>query len=69
MEENIALIKHETKDFLPRLNKSLEKQESESDTRLLINIMLQKILGYKVEDIRTEQKIEGIRADYVISIN
>ena len=69
MEENIALIKHETKDFLPRLNKSLEKQESESDTRLLINIMLQKILGYKIEDIRTEQKIEGKRADYVISIN
>jgi predicted type IV restriction endonuclease len=68
MEENIALIKYEVNDFLPRLNNSLEKQESESDTRLLINKMLQKILGYKLEDIKTEQKIEGKRADYVLSI-
>ena len=69
MKENIALIKYEVNDFLPRLNKSLEKQESESDTRLLINKMLQKILGYNLEDIKTEQKIEGRRADYALYIS
>lgn len=69
MEENIDLIKQEVNNFLPRLNTSLERQDNESDTRLLINKMLQKILGYKLEDIKTEQKIEGRRADYVLSVN
>ena len=30
--------------------------------------MLQNILGYKIEDIKTEQKIEGRKADYVLSV-
>lgn len=68
MEEHIDRIKDETVGFLPRLNISLENKENESDTRLLITKMLQKILGYKLEDIKTEQKIQGRRADYVISI-
>jgi len=68
MEEHIVNIKQEASNFLPRLKTSLEKQENESDTRLLINKMLQKILGYKLEDIKTEQKIAGRRADYVLSI-
>ncbi len=69
MEENIANIKQEVVNFIPRLNTSLERQDNESDTRLLINKMLQNILGYRLEDIKTEQKIGGRRADYVLSIN
>lgn len=68
MEEYIVNIKQEVGSFLPRLNASLERQDNESDTRLLINKMLQKILGYELEDIKTEQKIEGRRADYVLTI-
>ena len=68
MEEHIERIKDETIGFLSRLNVSLDNKENESDTRLLINKMLQKILGYTLEDIKTEQKIQGRRADYVLSI-
>ena len=54
MEEYISRIKKEVNAFIPRLNLSFQKKENESDTRLLINRMLQNILGYKIEDIKTE---------------
>ena len=31
--------------------------------------MLQRVLGYSLDDIKTEQKVEGKRADYVLSVN
>lgn len=68
MEEHINTIKQSVNDFLPNLNKALRANENESGTRLLIDKMLQNILGYRLEDIRTEQKIEGRRADYILSV-
>jgi predicted type IV restriction endonuclease len=68
MEDHIAVIEQGVNDFLPRLNLALDNQENESGTRLLIDKMLQSILGYKIEDIKTEQRIEGRRADYVLTI-
>lgn len=68
MEEHIDRIKEEVNNFLPRLNIAYENNENESGTRLLIDRMLQRILGYKIEDIKTEQKIEGRKADYVLTI-
>jgi len=68
MEQHIERIKTEVNEIIPRLNLSYEKKGNESDTRLLINKMLQNILGYKIEDIKTEQKIEGRRADYVLTV-
>jgi predicted type IV restriction endonuclease len=69
MEEHIENIQRKVNDFIPRLEVSLENNENESDTRLLINKMLQQVLGYKLEDIKTEQNVEGRRADYVLSVN
>ncbi|MFZ7128324.1 MAG: type I restriction enzyme HsdR N-terminal domain-containing protein [Desulfobacterales bacterium] len=69
MQEHIDGISSAVEGFLPRLAASLNNQDNESDTRLLINQMLQDILGYRLEDIKTEQKIGGRRADYVLSIN
>ena len=69
MEDHIKDIRAAVEKFLPRLSAALERQENESDTRLLITKMLQKVLGYNLEDIKTEQKVEGRRADYVISFN
>ncbi len=69
MEENLAKIKREILDFIPRLETSLERQDNESDTRLLLDRIFQRILGFTLDDIKTEQKIEGRRADYVLSIN
>ncbi len=69
MDEHMENIRVAVDKFLPRLEAALERQENESDTRLLITKMLQRVLGYNLEDIKTEQKIEGRRADYVLSIN
>ncbi len=69
MTENIAIIKAEVKELMPRLNTALDRGDNESDTRLLINKMLQRVLGYSLDDIKTEQKVEGKRADYVLSVN
>jgi predicted type IV restriction endonuclease len=69
MQKHIDGIKAAVADFIPRLTASLQNQDNESDTRLLINQMLTSVLGYKPEDIKTEQKIEGRRADYILSIN
>lgn len=68
MEEHMQNIQESINNIMPRLNLSLERKDNESDTRLIIDQMLQNILGYKIEDIKTEQRIEGRRADYVLSI-
>lgn len=69
MDEHIERIKQNVASLIPRLNHCHKNQQNESDTRLLINQLLQEMLGYKYEDIKTEQRIEGRRADYVLSIN
>jgi hypothetical protein len=69
MGEHISHIKQNVNFIIPKLNNSYKKQDNESDTRLLINQILQDVLGFKLEDIKTEQRIEGRKADYVIAIN
>ncbi|GBC61832.1 stress protein [Desulfonema ishimotonii] len=68
MAKKMERISNEVDLIIPLLMDSLEKKENESDTRLLIDSMLQNILGYDIADIKTEQKIEGKRADYVLSV-
>lgn len=68
MQEEIKQIKENVNNFIPRLNTAFDANENESGTRLLIDKMLQNILGYRLEDIKAEMKIEGRRADYVLSI-
>lgn len=68
MQEEVKRIIDNVNNFIPRLNNAFNTNENESGTRLLIDKMLQNILGYRLEDIKTEMKIEGRRADYVLSI-
>lgn len=69
MAEHISRIKQNVNSIIPRLNLSHKRQDNESDTRLLINQMLQDVLGFKLEEIKTEQRIEGRKADYVLAVN
>ena len=57
MQEEIKQIKEDVNSFIPRLNTAFDANENESGTRLLIDKMLQNILGYRLEDIKTEMKI------------
>lgn len=67
MAEQIACLSKNVNLYIPKLNLAFKKQDNESNTRILIDHMLQEILGYSLDDISTEQKIEGRRADYVLS--
>ena len=69
MAEHISSIKQNVNSIIYRLNQSHKKQDNESDTRLIINQMLQDVLGFRLEDIKTEQRIEGRKADYVLAVN
>lgn len=69
MDEHIAAIRQGVMALVPRLNHCQKNQFNESDTRILINQMLQDVLGFRLEDIKTEQSVEGRKADYLISVN
>jgi predicted type IV restriction endonuclease len=69
MDEHIARITTSVNTLIPKLNLAYKKQENESNTRLLINQMLQDVLGYNLDCIKTEQKIEGRKADYVLCVD
>ena len=68
IQEKIEDIRIAVNEMMPLLSNALERKENESNTRLILNKMLQKVLGYSIEDMKTEQKIEGRKADYVLSI-
>jgi len=68
LNEKFDHITAEVNKILPLLMDSLEKKGNESDTRMLLDSILQYVLGYDFNEIKTEQKIEGRRADYVLSI-
>lgn len=70
IEAKAQVIQLEIKKIIPLLFAAYERQENESGTRVLINKILEDVLGYTFKDnIKTEQKINGKLADYVLSIN
>lgn len=68
LNEKLDHITSEVSKILPLLMDSLNKKGNESDTRMLLDSILQYALGYDFNEIKTEQKIEGRRADYVLSL-
>jgi len=67
--QRIKSIQDRSKNYIPQLEAAQSANENESGTRMIIDRILQDVLGYNFQDIRTEQKIEGGRADYVLSLN
>ncbi len=67
--QKIKAIHDKIKNYIPQLESAESANENESGTRMIIDRILQDVLGYNFQDIRTEQKIEGGRADYVLSLN
>ena len=66
--EQTAIISDGFNQIMPKINDAIERNENESGTRLIFDRILQNILAYKLEDINTEQKIQGRKADYVLSV-
>lgn len=53
--------------LLPQIMSALNAGINESGSRLILDKMLQHVLGYTIEEIKTEQRIQGRCADYVLS--
>lgn len=67
IDEQMAAIKNKMKPLLPQILLSSANGVNESSTRLVLDRIFQDVLGYTLEEIKTEQKIQGRAADYVLS--
>lgn len=60
-------IKTRYRNIQPLLKRALADSPNESQSRLLLDRILQDVLGYALSEIKTEQKIQGRVADYVLA--
>jgi stress response protein SCP2/predicted type IV restriction endonuclease len=60
-------IKTRYRTFQPLLKRAMQDSPNESQSRLLLDRILQDVLGYALNEIKTEQKIQGRAADYVLA--
>ncbi len=65
--EQVELIKSKMKLITPQIISSFTNNINESNTRLVLDRIFQDVLGYTIDEIKTEQKIQGRAADYVLS--
>ncbi len=69
IDESIAQIKTSIELLKPSINAAINNRYNESDTRMILDKIFIEVLGYAIDDIKTEQKIQGRRADYILSLN
>lgn len=62
-----AEIRIRMKPILAQINSALHSGVNESSSRLILDKILQEVLGYSISDIKPEQNIQGRSADYVLS--
>ena len=60
-------IKTRYRAIQPLLKRVMQDSPNESQSRLLLDRILQDVLGYSLGEIKTEQKIQGRAADYVLA--
>lgn len=69
MKDNAQLLQEKMNGFLPQINTAVEQKDNESKTRIILDRIFTDVLGYKIEEIKTEQNIQGRKADYVLSVD
>jgi len=69
IDENIAQIKNDINLLKSSIDTAINNRYNESDTRMILDKIFIEVLGYAIDDIKTEQKIQGRRADYILSSN
>lgn len=68
MIENETRIYKQIKKIVPQIKNAAEQRLNESNTRILLDRFFTDILGYKIEEMKAEVKIQGRRADYVLAV-
>ncbi|SLM28117.1 Stress protein [Desulfamplus magnetovallimortis] len=69
LEQHTEQIIEQIKQFIPQINTAVEKKQNESNTRMVLDKILMEVLDYRIEEVKAEQKIQGRKADYVLSLN
>lgn len=69
LAEPIARLQAGLGIWLPAIRSALNQRQNESSTRLLLDRLLQDALGYPISSIKTEQNIQGRKADYVLIVD
>ncbi len=69
INEYCSNIKDNLKKYKNSIDSAITNKYNESDTRMILDRIFTDVLGYKIDEIKTEQKISGRRADYVLSVN
>lgn len=69
LEDSAQLLREKMSSFLPQINAAVEQKITESNTRMILDRIFTDVLGYNIEEIKAEQKIQGKRADYVLSVD
>jgi len=67
--ENSIYLLQGFKIFLPTIHEAVEKKLNESNSRMILDKIFIDVFGYKMEEVKAEQKIQGRIADYVLAIN
>jgi stress response protein SCP2/predicted type IV restriction endonuclease len=67
--ENEINIKKHLNRILPKIKNAVDQNINESSTRMILDKLFMEILGYKMEEVKVEVKIQGRRADYVLAVN
>ncbi len=69
IEEHTLYIKNGLKSLKPYIDTAVKEKYNESDTRMILDKIFMDVLGYNINELKTEQKIQGRRADYILSVN
>ena len=67
--ENEVHIKKHIDRIIPKIKNAVDQNINESSTRMLLDKVFMEILGYKMEEVKVEVKIQGRRADYVLAVD
>jgi stress response protein SCP2/predicted type IV restriction endonuclease len=68
MVENEIRINKQIRKFLPKIKNAVKQQLNESNTRMLLDKVFIDILGYKMDEVKAEVRIQGRKADYVLAV-
>ena len=67
--ERVATLQKQVNALIPLITSAAETKENESGCRMILDQIIMKALGYPFEEIKTEQAIQGKKADYVLTTN
>ncbi|MBK1649380.1 TerD family protein [Rhabdochromatium marinum] len=67
--EKAETLQFSLREFLPQIQSACENQLNESNTRMILDKMFMDVLGYSMDEIKAEQRIQGRKVDYVLSLN